>query len=189
MFQELVRQAKSGDKAAKEEIIKRLQPLLVSSIKRYYFNKNELEDLMQEGNLKILEAINSYDQERGVYFLGYIKTQLKYMYLDKHKQRRHTSLNEKAGNGKDEIVDLLIDEDQAALDAMVSEEAIGEMRQALKKLTKRQREISILFYIEKLSMADIADKLGVSYRTVVNTKKTALDKLRQEMEREKPLNR
>lgn len=178
MFQELVRKAKDGDKEAKEKIIKRLQPLIISSIKRYYYNKNEFEDLIQEGNLKILESIILYDEDKKIYFLGYIKTMLKYMYLDKHKGRSHSSLNEKIGGGDKEIIDLLISDDEDILEDMVVKEDIKNLGDKLKNLTDRQRDVVVLFYIEKMSIGEIGEKLGVSYRTVVNTKTVAINKLK-----------
>lgn len=181
MFQELVKKAKDGDIGAKEEIIKRLQPLIVSSIRRYYFNRNEFEDLMQEGNLKILESINLYDEDKGVFFLGYIKTMLKYMYLDKHKIKKHSSLNEKAGDGEAEIIDLLVSDEEDILEDMVVREDIDNLREKILYLTDRQRDVVVLFYIEKMSIGDIAKRLGVSYRTVVNTKTMALKKLKKHL--------
>lgn len=179
MFQELVKNAKQGDKNAKREIIERLQPLIISSIKRYYYNKNEFEDLIQEGNVKILESIKSYDEETGVFFLGYVKTMLRYMYLDKHKQKKHTSLNEKVGEGNDEIIDLLVSDDEDILEDIALREEIEVLRQKLEHITERQRDVVVLFYIEKLPIGQIAEKLGVSYRTVVNTKGMALKNLRK----------
>ncbi|HZJ99799.1 MAG TPA: sigma-70 family RNA polymerase sigma factor [Tissierellaceae bacterium] len=179
MFQELVKRAREGDMDAKEEIINKLQPLLVSSIRRYYFNKNEFEDLMQEGNLKILESIYSYDEDKGVFFLGYIKTMLKYMYLDKHKIKIYSSLNEKTLEGDGEIIDLLLSDDEDILEDIVLREDVEKLREKLGVLTNRQRKIVLFFYIEKISISKIADRLGISYRTVVNTKTRAIEKLRK----------
>ena len=179
MFGKLVLRAKAGDVEAKEEIITRLQPLVLSSIKRYYYKSHEFEDLVQDGNIKILECIEDFEPNRGVYFLGYVKTMLKFMYLDKHKKKYHTSLNEKVGDGETEIIDLLVSEDRDILESILMDEKVKELNQALAILTTRQKEIIILFYIERMSMGDIASKLGISYRTVVNTKTTALKKLNQ----------
>lgn len=179
MFGKLVKKAKSGDKGAKEEIITRLQPLIMSSIKRYYYKREEFEDLVQEGNIKILECIEDYEPSKGVHFLGYVKTMLKYMYLDKHKRKVHTSLNEKIGEGDSEIIDLLVSDDKDILESILDKEEVDKLRKILGNLTERQRQIIILFYMERISMGDIASKLGVSYRTVVNTKTTALKKLKE----------
>ncbi len=50
--------------------------------------------------------------------------------------------------------------------------------EGLEHLTKRQRQVIVLFYIKGYSIDRIAHKLEVSYRTVVNTKTAALNKLK-----------
>lgn len=179
MFNEMVEKAKAGDKKVLEEIIERLQPLLISSIRRYYNKPKEYEDLMQEGNLKIIESINDYDKDRGVNFLGYIKLNIKYLYLDKHKQRFHQSLNQEIGDGETEIMDLLVGEEVDFLEEIIRNEDRIELEKALDLLTPRQREIVNLFYGKNMSIGDIAHRLGVSYRTIVNTKTRALEKMRK----------
>lgn len=54
-----------------------------------------------------------------------------------------------------------------------------ELKKALDILTPRQRQVVNLFYGEDMSIGNIADKLGVAYRTVVNLKVRALDKMRK----------
>src|SRR5699024_4613845 len=104
----LVVKAKKGDKESKEEILNRLEGLVINSIKKYYNNVHEYDDLIQEGNMVILESIASYDKRKGVYFLGYIKIMLRYSYLNNHKKRQHLSLNVEAKNGEgDELLNLL----------------------------------------------------------------------------------
>ena len=122
MFDSLLDKARAGDKASKEEIINRLQPLIISSIRRYYNKPKEYEDLIQDGNLIILECIEDYEPSKGVHFLGYVKTMLRYLYLDKHKTKIHHSLNEVVGDGEVELMDLLVSEDKEALDLILDEE-------------------------------------------------------------------
>jgi len=176
---QLALKAKAGDKKATEEIIKRLQPLIISSIKKYYSNWSEYDDLVQDGNIKILESIKDYDPSKGVHFLGYAKTILMYLYLDKHKRKIHTSLNQPLGEGDTEVIDLLVSEEKDILDIMVEEENNTQLNQALSKLTERQRQIILLFYTENLGIQEIANKLNISYRTVVNTKTTALSNMKK----------
>ena len=67
----LLIRAKEGDRNSKEEIVNRLQGLIIKSIQRYYNKMDEYEDLIQEGNLVILEAIDDYDSSR-VKYLAYL---------------------------------------------------------------------------------------------------------------------
>lgn len=181
MFDKLVEEAIKGNKEALEEIIDRLQPLIISSIRKYYNKGNEYEDLIQEGNLTILESLKDFDQSRGVHFLGYIKLNLKYLYLNKHKRKIHLSLNEPVGDGEVEAIDLLESKDKDAIDILLEDERSLELNMALERLTERQKEVVLLFYMENMSMEEIGKKLGISYRTVVNLKTKALENLRKDI--------
>lgn len=181
MWNKLVEEARKGSKEAMEEIINKLQPLIISSIRRYYNNVKEFEELIQEGNLMILESLKDYDFDKGVHFLGYIKSNLKYLYLNKHKRKIHLSLNEPLGDGELEMIDFLVSDAQPVLDILLEDEINLRLKEALEKLTERQREIIILYYVKNMSMDDIGNKLGISYRTVVNIKTKALENLRKLM--------
>ena len=179
MWNKLVEEARKGNKEAMEEIIIKLQPLIISSIKKYYNNGKEYNELIQDGNLMILESLKDYNPNIGVHFLGYIKLNLKYLYLNKHKRKIHLSLNEPIGDGELEIMDLLISDEKNALDILLEDEMNLKLKEALEKLTERQREIVILYYVNNMSIDDIKNKLGISYRTVVNIKTKALGNLRK----------
>lgn len=181
MWDKLIEEARNGNKKAMEEIINKLQPLIISSIKKYYDNGKEYEDLIQEGNLMILESLKDYNPTRGVHFLGYITSNLKYLYLNKHKRKIHLSLNEPLGDGELEMIDLLISEEKHALDILLEIESNLKLKKALEKLTERQREVVVLYYVKNMNMEDIGNKLGISYRTVVNIKTKALENLRKKV--------
>lgn len=178
-LEKLVIQAQLGDILAKEEILNRLQGLIISSIQRHYNRPAEYEDLIQEGNLIVLECIDNYDINRGANFLGYVKAMLKYNYLSKHRIKVPSSLNVKVGEDEDmEILDLLESNMPGPLDKILLKERQVELGQALAGLTERQRQVIRAFYFEGLTIDEIANRLNVSYRTVVNTKANALKKMR-----------
>lgn len=179
-WNELVKLSKEGDKKAKEEILNRLLPLIISSIKRYYNRRELYEELIQEGNLCILECIESFQTDKNVYFLGYVKLQLRYLYLDKNKEKVHISINTKIGEKKeDEIIDTIESTDLEPLDEILDKEIKGQLHIYLKELTQRQKDIILLFYAMRWSISKIAEELDISYRTVVNTKTRAIDILRK----------
>lgn len=72
-FNELIVKAKAGDKGAKEKCVRAQLRLVVYLAKRYRARARSLllNDLIQEGNLGLLEAIERYDPERGFKFSTY----------------------------------------------------------------------------------------------------------------------
>lgn len=184
---ELLEKARKGDVESTELIIEKLNPLIVASIRRYYNKAADYDDLIQEGRLAVLECIKDYDESKGVYFLGYVKTMLKFLYLNKHKEKILLSLNTPIGESKDqELIDILESEDGDILEEILKTEELEEIRYALESLTERQRKVIIYFYFEGYSISEIAKRMDATYRTIVNTKTNALEKMRRMLKTEIP---
>lgn len=173
----LVTLSKKGDRNAKERLLISLKPLVLSSIRRYYNCYSQYDDLLQEGYEIILRTVEDYDESKGSRFLGYLKLQLKYHYLNKHKEKIILSLNETLDD-EEEFIDLLEDKGFGPLDTIINKEEKEILFKGLSYLSNRQVEVLIYYYIQKMTMVEISEKLGLSYRTVVNTKTKAVDKLK-----------
>jgi RNA polymerase primary sigma factor len=67
----IARGARSGDEAAREKLIERNLRLVVSAAKRYRGRGMPFEDLIQEGNVGLMRAVERFDPERGFRFSTY----------------------------------------------------------------------------------------------------------------------
>jgi RNA polymerase sigma factor (sigma-70 family) len=67
----LARRAQAGDSAAREELIRRLLPLVHSTARRYQTEGLEQADLLQEGIVGLLRALQRFDPEHGVPFAAF----------------------------------------------------------------------------------------------------------------------
>lgn len=68
---ELAQKVKEGDKRAEEKLITANLRFVISVAKSYQGRGLELVDLIQEGNLGILEAARKYDPNKGIKFISY----------------------------------------------------------------------------------------------------------------------
>lgn len=68
---DLVRRAQAGDTAAREQLIDRLLPLVSSLARRFRTEGLDQTDLIQEGVVGVLRALERYDPARGVPFSAY----------------------------------------------------------------------------------------------------------------------
>jgi RNA polymerase primary sigma factor len=68
---ELAKKAKNGDKLAKEKIARANLRFVVSVAKKYQNRGLELSDLISEGNLGLLNAIEMFDESKGYHFISY----------------------------------------------------------------------------------------------------------------------
>lgn len=69
--QEIFRKIHMGDEAAKEKIIKSNLKFVVSVAKVYQNQGLAFEDLINEGNVGLIKAVDKYDPTKGVKFLSY----------------------------------------------------------------------------------------------------------------------
>ena len=60
-----------GDKAAKEELIRRNLRFVITCAKHYVMKGVSLEDLVNEGNIGITNAANRFNPEKGFKFISY----------------------------------------------------------------------------------------------------------------------
>jgi len=181
--EELYKRSLNKDMEAKEELLFKLKPAILASIKAYFNKYDQYDDLIQEGYEVILSCIKNYDSSKGVNFLGYVKLMLKYHYLNKYKTVENTiSLNQEIfSDNSIEMIDLLADNILYQEEQIIKKEEIYKLWTSLLVLTDRQREILLLYYVEEKSIKSIANIYGISYRTVVNTKTVAINKLRKIM--------
>jgi len=68
---ELAQKAKQGDKDAKEKLIKANLRFVVNVAKKYQNQGLTLSDLISEGNLGLITAVDKFDVEKGYHFISY----------------------------------------------------------------------------------------------------------------------
>lgn len=182
-FELCLSDALTGDVSAVEKVLELLAPLIKASIKKYYFGELDREDLIQEGYTMVATCIKDYDPKKGVYFLGFVKTKLRFLYMDmgrKHIREQCDSLNVPVKNteGHSELLDILPDLDSSADEPLLKSENLTQLKLALSTLSKREQQVVLLSFVQRKDMYAIAEELGVAYRTIVNTKTNAIKKLR-----------
>lgn len=158
-------------KEKKEDIISKL---LINNYDKYYHiaysyaqNKNDAQDIVQEGAYK---AIYNSKKLRQVKYADtwickiIINEAIKYI-----KKNRF--------NWDRDIVNEMKDEK----DVFEIEDNKIELKQALNKLTDKERAVIVLRYFEEMSLNDVAYILGENLSTVKSRIYRALEKLKEYM--------
>ncbi len=176
---DLVRQAKTGSPEASEELLSRLKPLIYACIKRNFFgNVPSWEDLVQEASLSILEGVRDYNEQRGIPFLAYIKTKLKFDIHNICRSERthgsHIAAVDKEGHNP---LELVIDDSANPQEDLLKGEQSSIIEDALNELEAKHREVIKLYCYQKLTLKDTARKMGISYKTAQRYKAKAVEQL------------
>ena len=142
-------------------------------VSRYVFcklrNKNDAEDLVSEIFLKVYENLDKFDASLAS-VSTWIYTITQNTVTDYFRSNRtYSELPEELsdGGGTDCVV--------------LQKESLAALGKALGKLDERRCALVILKYYKKMSLKDIAARMGISYAYVKILHKSALNKLKNDL--------
>ena len=189
----LAHRARQGDAEARERLIQTHLILVVNIARRHLRPEVEFLDLIQEGNIGLIKAIDMFDPTQG----NQIST-LAFYWINKHIQRflNHEpedtlSLDMEITDSKEYLLlgDTIEDKDTILgdqtiphIDAeMEHEEQQRQVREMLSRLSEREQEVLRLLYglddYPELSRKEVAKVIGVSAEQVSRIKIKALQTL------------
>jgi len=196
----LVLMAQEGDSMALETLIKGFQGFLNYICDKYYLKGGDKDDLIQEANIGLLEAIEAYQIDSGKKFRNFaflcVKRELDSCIL-KYNRKKHSILNdaipifahadkeeERTGYSYQVSVDRLIKDNTPSPEALIVEkESLSELLSCINSiLSDLEREVLFL-RITGLSYSEITTKLNLQTKSVDNAvqrirRKISLGKIR-----------
>lgn len=177
-MEELIKRAKEKDEEAIVQLLEKLKPIRKALIKN--FPKLESEDLEQELIILVLEGVESYNPEASE-FPYYLKQLSRYKALDMVKELEEAiSLETVISCDGEEITIGETLEAGVNVEREYEEKILKfEVRKALERLEKSEREILILYYFKDLNLKEIGEICGKSTATICKKKKEAERKLRK----------
>ncbi|QCX34382.1 sigma-70 family RNA polymerase sigma factor [Caloramator sp. E03] len=170
------------DENVRLEILKSFEPLIKKCIKLYVKNREYYEDAFQEGYMIVLGCIYKYDLNKNYPFEGYVKSSVVYGIRDfSFNIKQHVSLDERIGEDQEGSLYDILEGDADVEEDFERKEDIKRLKEALKKLPYRQREIIEEVYFKNMSMADICKYRRCHYMSIVKMKERALKNLKENM--------
>lgn len=190
--QELLKQVKLGDEQARKTLIESNLRLVTKIARQYRRPKIELLDLIQEGNIGLIEAVDKFDAEMGYRFSTYavwsIRKAIQEFLGEENTIESLDSIIE--DEGEEVFLSDMIEDAETILGGPSCEiidaqlEQIEEQQRIFERLDtipEREREVLMMLYGFKdkpMSLQDIADQLGMSHERVRCIKNTALERLK-----------
>ena len=160
-----------------KRIYKAFEPLIISSIKKYYDRADIFEELVDDGKTEIMYAIMEYDGSKKVPFNYYLKQRLRFFYLKKNPRRSVASLNFTNEDG-DEVMNL-IESDENIEQDFEDRLEIKKLYERVRKLPDKQQKIIYENFLREKSAKEICKELNMKQSTFYNTRSKALENLRK----------
>ena len=177
---ELVKLAKNSDEGAFRELVVRYLYLIRSVAAEYKKSGLEPDDLIQEGLLGLLSAVNSYDETKGSAFKSYAGVCVK----NKIVSAVRTALSDKNKILNDSV--LLDDETELSADhlsepesVVISQEAEERLYTSIEQnLTELEKKVLSL-YLLGYSYAEISAEIGINEKACDNAMQRVRKKIKK----------
>jgi RNA polymerase sigma-70 factor (ECF subfamily) len=166
----LMQAAQAGDALAYKKLLREIAPALKNFLRTRFFAKDHIEDVVQEILLAIHAARHTYRPEQP--FPNWMYGVARHKMIDYLRKQSRLKENEL----QDELLETFL-----ADGANTPEEALAgqDIRQALATLPDKQRQVLALTKIEGYSMAEAAEKLGMTETAAKVTAHRACKKMRE----------
>jgi RNA polymerase sigma-70 factor (ECF subfamily) len=166
-----------GDSAAFEPLVKKYQPRVFATARRYARRKSEVEDIVQEVFIKAHQKLGGYRAEAPFeHWLMRLAVRTCFDFLRRHQRNREIPFTELSDPETDWLETCVTAPDQAAENAEAARQLVGRI---LEQISPSARLVITLLEIEEHSIKEIAALTGWSVPVV----KVRAFRARQEMKK------
>src|SRR6185503_14451440 len=157
---ELIAAVLKGETASFEPLVKRYQPRIFATARRYARRESEVEDIVQEIFIKAFQKLASYRAEAPFeHWLMRLAVRTCYDFLRGHQRNRETAFSELTELDGDWLERFIAQPDIEPDDLMAARQLI---QRVLEELSPSARLVITLLEIEEKSVKEIAKLTGWS---------------------------
>lgn len=157
---ELIAAVLGGDSASFEPLVRKYQPRVFVTARRYARRESEIEDIVQEVFLKAFQKLGSYRGDAPFeHWLMRLAVRTCYDFLRGHQRNKETAFSELTEPENDWLDRFVAQPENAPEDAEAARQLVDKV---LSKLSPSARMVITLLEIEERSVKEIAELTGWS---------------------------
>ena len=177
---DLIRAYREGDERAFETLLNRYQSGVFSKIVFVVRDHEVANDLFQDTWIKVVKVLKSGKYVEEGKFGPWVMRIAHNAAIDHFRRNRKRRMVRPTDEF--DIFDTLAHDAPNAMDTMVQEEVLAELRQLIPALPEEQREVVKMRLEQQYSFKEIAEETGVSINTALGRMRYALINLRRMVE-------
>jgi len=173
-----------GYSDALEALYDRHSSMVLGLIFRIVGDRAASEDALQETFWRVWKSANTYQSERGS-FTGWLFRIARNLAIDTYRRRNARPQLTPEGDEGDSVLDQTPDPGTDVAEQAQSAIESKQVRSAVSSLSGVQRQVIELAYFYGMTRQEIAEATGEALGTIHTRARLALQKLREELERQK----
>ncbi len=162
----LLQNAINGDQGAQDQIIRQLEPMILSISSNYHLTGGDHEDLCQEARVAVTKALRSYDAQKNDSFAAYAAICIKNAMQSAVKSDQRQ---------KAQVLNTAVEyNDQLGLAGDSAEKVVLRREQMLDVNTKIRQKLSplekqaLMLFADGYSYKEIAARMNINTKAVDN---------------------
>lgn len=172
----IIKRAQAGDESAFKWIFKRYNSFVVNILNHYLNDLDEAKDIANVVFLKVHEKLSKFVEYDS--FGGWLRTLTNRVAIDYIRKNKHFKNIQPLDS---EDYRLWSDEQKTLDDDLVNHQTYVEIIKMFEELPETHAEIMTLFYVEDLTVAQIADTLNLSSGTVKSILSRSREKIKNKL--------
>lgn len=172
-LEELIDGCIAGNRRSQQKVYEMYYGKMMAACYRYARNREEAQDLLQDGFIKVFTKINKYNKEGS--FEGWIRRLIVNNAIDSFRKNKNTFMVPDS----DLVMEKQMGEYEEEEDDSYHNLKAQDVMEAMQQLSPAYKMVFNLYVIENYSHQEIADALGIS----VGTSKSNLAKAKQNLKR------
>lgn len=168
--------------AARSKIIEHYQPLVFKATTGWRLDETVVMDMIQEGTVGLIEAVEHYDHQRGVAFSLYASHRIRGRIINYMQREGKLSLLSIDGNLIEEddstLGDFLIDTTAEVASQAERNYLVEQVRNAMGRLPTNEQAVLSGVFIDDLEPKQLAESLDMSISHIYRLQKQGIRRVR-----------
>lgn len=174
---------KNGDASARARLIECYQPLVFKTALTWRVSESVMMDIIQEGTVGLIEAVERYDEARGVAFSLFAYHRIRgrmLSFMEQEAKKRHTSIDSMVVDDHGQVTIGEMIEDTRPLAAELAEQNVlmAQVREALARLPMNEQLVLNGVYLEDREPKRLAEEMNLSPSHIYRLQKQGIRRIR-----------
>ena len=167
--------------AARSTIIEHYQPLVFKATTGWRLDESVLMDMIQEGTVGLIEAVEHYDYQRGVAFSLYAIHRIRgriLNYMEREGKLNLLSIDSAIDEYDSTIGDLLVDTAAEVSSLAERNYLVAQVKNAMGRLPVNEQAVLNGVFLEDIEPKQLAESLDVSISHIYRLQKQGVRRVR-----------
>ena len=163
----------NNDLSCRSKIIEHYQPLVFKAMTSWRINETIVMDIIQEGTVGLIEAVEHYDHQRGVAFSLYAMHRIRGRMINYMEREGKLSLLD------DSTLDNLLVNDEADVSSLAERNyLVQQVKNAMGRLPLNEQAVLSGVFLEDREPKQLAESLDVSISHIYRLQKQGIRHVR-----------